>query len=373
MEVLKEKHLNLSFLTHTNDFYLHKRKFCCRNCGKHGHLIKHCHEPITSVGIVSFKIDMDDESDEDKLFIHELEKKIIKSLSLSVSNNIPDISPNMERNKNGIIKSFEHNLQKSENGDFKTFKRKISNRSIIYDNNNSIVLFNYYKDKIKFLMVSRRYSLGYTEFIRGNYDPKKSSTLICLFEQMSPHEYGLIRNNHIKILMTEFIENNIDKNKKIADFKEFTTSIDKYEKLCLNDVFNLIFFLENIKPKWKTAEWGFPKGRRNFIEKNIECARREFFEETGYKSDKCSILSNIKPVSETFLGTNNIKYKHIYYIGLVSESDNIPENNSGEIGMVGWYSFDEIMQMIRPYHLERKKLVNQIYIFILNFIINELS
>ena len=29
-------------------------------------------------------------------------------------------------------------------------------------------------------------------------------------------------------------------------------------------------------------EWGFPKGRRNFQEKDIVCGIREFEEETGY-------------------------------------------------------------------------------------------
>ena len=32
---------------------------------------------------------------------------------------------------------------------------------------------------------------------------------------------------------------------------------------------------------WTEQEWGFPKGRRNFQESDIQCACREFEEETG--------------------------------------------------------------------------------------------
>ena len=36
--------------------------------------------------------------------------------------------------------------------------------------------------------------------------------------------------------------------------------------------------------KWTTPEWGFPKGRRNLKESNLDCSRREFMEETGLES-----------------------------------------------------------------------------------------
>ena len=40
---------------------------------------------------------------------------------------------------------------------------------------------------------------------------------------------------------------------------------------------------------WKTPEWGFPKGRRNYQETDIKCAFREFYEETGYDKDSLKI------------------------------------------------------------------------------------
>ena len=35
-----------------------KKKTYCVNCGKFGHNIKRCNEPITSIGIIAYKIDL---------------------------------------------------------------------------------------------------------------------------------------------------------------------------------------------------------------------------------------------------------------------------------------------------------------------------
>ena len=38
-------------------------------------------------------------------------------------------------------------------------------------------------------------------------------------------------------------------------------------------------------------------------------------EETGLESEDFNVFYNINTLEETFLGTNNIPYKNIYYIG----------------------------------------------------------
>ena len=37
-----------------------------------------------------------------------------------------------------------------------------------------------------------------------------------------------------------------------------------------------------------------------------------------------------------------------------------------EIGDIGWFTFDQTIQLIRPHHSQRKKLLSQLYLFILN-------
>ena len=51
-----------------------------------------------------------------------------------------------------------------------------------------------------------------------------------------------------------------------------------------NITYNLDSIIEETygESDWTEQEWGFPKGRRNFQEKDYDCAIREFTEETGY-------------------------------------------------------------------------------------------
>ncbi len=52
-------------------------------------------------------------------------------------------------------------------------------------------------------------------------------------------------------------------------------------------------------------EWGFPKGRRIRCESDLDCALREFNEETNIPQDSIHVFKNIV-LSETFRGTNDI-------------------------------------------------------------------
>ena len=63
---------------------------------------------------------------------------------------------------------------------------------------------------------------------------------------------------------------------------------------------------------WEEPEWGFPKGRRNYQENDLTCGLREFEEETGYDKQSVSIIKNLLPFEETFVGSNLKSYKHIY-------------------------------------------------------------
>jgi 8-oxo-dGTP pyrophosphatase MutT (NUDIX family) len=44
--------------------------------------------------------------------------------------------------------------------------------------------------------------------------------------------------------------------------------------------------LNNLNINYEHPEWEFPKGRKNKDESDIECALREFEEETGINRDK---------------------------------------------------------------------------------------
>lgn len=153
---------------------------------------------------------------------------------------------------------------------------------------------------------------------------------------------------------------------------EYINSKKKFEKLknANGDYLDLNFYVKNVEPLWAEPEWGFPKGRRNYKENDYDCAIREFKEESNFTDTEFEILNNVKPIEEKIIGTNGIYYKHIYYIGIskTQEYTNITNENE-EIGKVDFFSYSEAIKIIRPYHVEKIKIISDLYSYILNNII----
>ena len=219
-------------------------------------------------------------------------------------------------------------------------------------------------------MIRRKKTLGYLEFMRGRYELNDLLHITHLFEQMTTDEIDDIINNEFDYLWKDLWKTNCD-NKFYKT--EYDISKIKFNEFKTNDM--MINLCEKLDLKYKTPEWGFPKGRRNYLEKNTECAIREFKEETGLSNDDFILLDNISPLSEIFHGTNDILYKHIYYIAICKVNTNVlvDENNliqCEEIGDIGWFNYDKCSNLIRYYHNERQKVLNEVFLFILNLIKN---
>jgi len=108
------------------------------------------------------------------------------------------------------------------------------------------------------------------------------------------------------------------------------------------------------KSGWVLPEWGFPKGRRNYQEKNINCALREFEEETGYPSTSLNIMQNIMPLEEVFTGSNYKSYKHCYYTAHMDSDVPTVGIQKTEVSDMKWVDFNHAIQMIREYNIEKK-------------------
>lgn len=321
---------------------LKQKRTYCVNCGKIGHIYKTCTEPIISIGILSFKI------------VHD--------------------NPKMNEN----LKSSYMNQHRYINDSVNIIKDNNTN----YSNIGSI---NKHINNVKFLLIRRKHTLGYCEFVRGRYSidtlhkPGAESIdninhLVSLFMQMTNEEIAKIKT-YTFIQLWGDLWQNPSKNKMIHRC-EYERSERKFKKIRdSEELVDLDFFTNNVHPKFSTPEWGFPKGRRNYHERNDLCAKREFREETGYTDEDHVLFNKIAPLSETFNGTNNIPYKHIYYISMM-ESDRQPtiDANNGnqidEIGDIGWFTYSEVREMLRPYHVERINLLNEFYIFLVNFMID---
>ena len=128
-----------------------------------------------------------------------------------------------------------------------------------------------------------------------------------------------------------------------------------------NEIITLKDIVEKSTTSWNEPEWEFPKGRRNNKEKDIDCALREFEEETGILKNKIVVIENIVPFEETFIGTNYKSYKHKYYLAYIDNKDyNLDLFQVTEVSKIEWKTLDECIASIRPYNLEKIKLITDI-------------
>ena len=127
------------------------------------------------------------------------------------------------------------------------------------------------------------------------------------------------------------------------------------------DSYNLDKIINESTSQWEETEWGFPKGRRNYQEKDLNCALREFEEETGYLRSNVKLLQNIIPYEEIFTGSNMKSYKHRYFVGYIDSSITTTyQYQETEVSDVKWMSMKECIKKIRPYNLEKISILNKV-------------
>lgn len=382
-------------------------KMKCINCGKMGHSYKVCREPKTSYGIIAFYTD------------NEIMVEHIYNFLSHATN---------------LMKSHE----------------------LVISDENQLSKITQLKNDIKLLLIMRRHTLGYMDFIRGHYNVNNTKQLKYMFEQMTPHEINIIKNNknnfdymwkfmwrpsscdisdnksctiehettnksHTvehdttnKLYTVEHstsngdvsqiinIQNSCDNvrsnetknsttdssdsssdtnmapdfysterhtsnNRKISrkitlcDNSEYLYSKKNFEQLHTS-VITLDDYLNSYESLYTSPEWGFPKGRRSGCESDLECAIREFSEETCYCRNDYILFDNIPPIVENIIGTNGISYRHVYYVAqlrthIIPTYDKISKCQHCEIGDIGLFNIDTALNLIRPHHKSRKNII----------------
>jgi 8-oxo-dGTP pyrophosphatase MutT (NUDIX family) len=225
-----------------------------------------------------------------------------------------------------------------------------------------IIMFRDSSKGLEYLMIQRNDSFGFVEFIRGKYPLYNEEYLQTVINEMTNDEKMKIKNSSFedmwKLLWGDY--------SGIQYKGEEISSKEKYEQLkkgirIKDREFSLDSLIKNSTTNWNDPEWGFPKGRRNYQEKDIECAVREFEEETGYSKDDFRMIENIIPYEEIFMGSNMKSYKHKYYIGYMNnDSKNNKQYQKSEVRNMEWCNFEECIQKIRPYNLEKINILNRI-------------
>ena len=226
-----------------------------------------------------------------------------------------------------------------------------------------IILFRINGDNMEYLMIRRKDSFGYIDFIRGKYIQSNIDHLQMMFNEMSILEKDRIRSYSFDTLWTDmWCELNVGGQYKTEEFVSKKKFDSLKSGLLINDTLvNLETLIENSITNWIEPEWEFPKGRRNHQERDLDCAKREFEEETGYVRDDIKIIENIIPLEEIFIGSNHKSYKHKYFLAYMDKCiDTSQYYQKSEVSKIEWKTFVDCLETIRPYNLEKKQLITNI-------------
>ena len=233
-----------------------------------------------------------------------------------------------------------------------------------------VICFRIRNGAPEYLMIQRKDSLSFMEFIRGKYQTDQVDYIKRLLGAMTDTERGYLCRMPFEALWNHvWYQPSIPK-----QTSEFLESKRKFEALrggflYLGAWINLEELIRQAPSPFTEPEWGFPKGRRRLREEDIDCAVREFCEETGYKSADLALLHGIPPFEEIFYGTNNVLYRHVYYTACLSgdpdknltiDPRNI--NQAREVRAITWFPFEDTLNHIRTHNRERKTLFQQAHL-----------
>lgn len=227
-----------------------------------------------------------------------------------------------------------------------------------------IIAFRCGNPGIEYLLIRRCNSLGFIDFMRGKYPLYNKGYLMNIINEMTVEEKNLLRTKEFNELW-EFVWG---KGVGLQYRGEEKISREKFVSLKLgitikNSEYNLFSLLDDSKTNWTEPEWGFPKGRRDYQEKDLQCAIREFEEETLYTRGQLKLIQNLLPYDEIFTGSNYKSYKHKYYLAFMdidSSNDSSHVYKNSEISKLEWFSYENACKAIRPYNLEKLSILEKV-------------
>lgn len=210
----------------------------------------------------------------------------------------------------------------------------------------------------RILLIRRKDSISFVEFIRGKYNVIDREYIGRLCMNMTHAEHNMLRISTFEQLWTHVWGNS----SKIYK-RDFISSNSKFNSIRPH----IVNILDEYPTQWIYPEWGFPKGRRNYRETDLNCAMREFEEETNINNSQYVLLCN-PPLDETYYGSNNVRYCHKYYIAHCKGNIHVqlcPTNHHmiNEVGNIGWFTEEEAADKLQyRNHPEKMEILRQVCI-----------
>ena len=231
-------------------------------------------------------------------------------------------------------------------------------------------------DKVRYLIIQRKDSVGYVDLIRGTY---RESQLFFMIQDLPLRERERLLNHNFEDLWKDFHLKGPDYENKLGEGFEYAKGVFQKIQPYISDLFK---FIPPADPEGKNL-WLFPKGKLNWSfedmfdaeensteavpklspESPFDCALREFREETnGHEIRESGKLLFADPVVERFLGSNSKNYQTNYFVfqtdtlPKIKESERratgIREISLGEVEKCCWVELEELSKHLRPERLE---------------------
>lgn len=201
-----------------------------------------------------------------------------------------------------------------------------------------LACFRKSKDKLEILLICKRYTYAYNEFIHGKYHPNDTAGLIKLFSGMTMEEkIDILSLNFGQIWYRVWLNS--------PRHSTYFSDKNKYESTFLVDKGVKLRKLIN-RSKNSQRVWEMPKGRkRNKNESDLQCAIREFHEET-YIPRKCYKIIPDARRKYSYVD-DGIRYDNHYYMALMIQDHNTVVNFNctsqiDEICDIRWMTIEEV-------------------------------
>jgi ADP-ribose pyrophosphatase YjhB (NUDIX family) len=214
----------------------------------------------------------------------------------------------------------------------------------------------------KYLMICRKHSYGFISIIRGKYSSTNPEQIQVHIDSLTNYEKELMTTKDFGELW-EYMWGGTLSNRKNHDR---THAEVKY--LNVRDV--VLDCIANSATHWECPEWEFPKGRMQQGETDIECAMREFEEETHISPCNINVVYNLCPFEEIYKASNDKMYQITYFLAkLKNEEPNLLSFQEEEVSCMEWKTLEGCLESIRPCNKEKKELVQSLEDILNNYAI----
>lgn len=189
-------------------------------------------------------------------------------------------------------------------------------------------------------MINRRYTYPFYMFVCGRYNERNDDEIIALLDRMTVDEKVDILSLNFQQLWYRIWIGAYQPSISI-----FISARNKFNERLVSDGGTRIKSLIRRSRKYATRIWEIPKGRKKYPnECDMDCAIREFYEETGIPRSAYHITSGVFHLVFT---EDNMRYSVTYFIA-VTARDVIQRINSAALEQVSeicdmrWISASEM-------------------------------